>query len=172
MRRSSHRVPGGGRRDRSGRGVRALVVGLGFLLTGCVSVGHEADASELPGQWYSSEKTSIRLELQEDGTLIAKAWPENLGCWSGGTVDDFGRANRLDLAGRWSAEDYERRTSIRLRLDTVQCSFPLSFRRRSDDVYLCVNVAGKAPDSLYEDEVLPFARSPELAQSAGDVCFW
>lgn len=169
---SSHRVPGGGRGDRSRRAVRALVVGLGFLLTGCVSVGHEADAGELPGQWYSSEKTSIVLELGVDGTLLAKAWPENLGCPSkpDWTVDDLGDTNRLDVAGHWSPESRTGTTKISVRLDSLKCGFTAGFRRRSDETYICVYVVGKDPDSLAMDETLPFARSPELARDAGDVC--
>lgn len=153
-------------------GISRLVAvgGLGLLLTGCVSVGRVADASELPGQWYSSQKPSIMLDLGADGVLSAKAWPEGIGCSSDWTADDLAGMNRLDLDGQWSWEDLPQQTQIHVRLDTRDCGFPAAVRRRSDDVYICVFVAAKDPDSLSEDETLPFARSPELAEGAGDVC--
>lgn len=149
------------------------------LLVGC-SAGNLAlglTHEQMTATWEAAADVGITLTLNEDGTLEATNWPENLHCVSNdaSTVSDLQEAERPAVTGTWDQGGEDLGYKITLWLDDDVCPVggtTAYMWRTGEDLSMCIQLPVGIPnDTLERNQVLVLGRRTDESESSLSGCF-
>lgn len=163
-------------RRRLGAAVTCIAIAL--ILTGCSNSDSDFSLSEEDayGTWRAGSDLPATLELADDGTFQATAWPLDVGC--GGhpprTANELRGAETVDIFGTWKESEGGSQNQITLTTDhSSPCgmtSIYADFRSENGVLYTCTLLDERIDSATAENWLILYLGEPETTPESGR-CF-
>lgn len=169
----TNRTPQWNRR-RLGAAVASLAVTL--ILTACSNSDYSLTAEDAYGTWRAGSDLPATLELAENGTFQASAWPLDVGCGghSPRTADELRGARTVDISGTWEEGAGSSQNQITLTTDPESpCGGRLiqaDFRSEDGVLYTCTLLGEHVDLATAENWFILYLGEPETTPDS-DRCF-
>lgn len=148
-----------------------------LMLTACTDSDFSLTEEDAYGTWRAGSDLPATLELADDGTFRASAWPVDLGC--GGhtprTADELRGSETVDFSGTWVEQD-DAASQNRITLTTGPESpcgiswIDADFRSEDGVLYACTLLDAHIDLATAENWFILYLGEPETTP-APDRCF-
>ena len=161
-------------RGRFGAAVACIAVTL--ILTACSNSDFSLAEEDAYGTWHAGSDLPATLELADDGTFQATAWPLDVGC--GGdpprTAKELRGAETVDVSGTWEEDDSVSQNQITLTTDPASpCDMTwidIDFRSEDGVLYTCTLLDEHIDLATAENWFILYLDEPETTPDSGR-CF-
>lgn len=162
-------------RGRRALGAAAASVALLAVLTACTNSDFTLSAEDAYGTWRAGSDLPTTLELADDGTFTASAWPIDVGC-SGRpplTAAELHDSEMIDFSGRWEETDEGNQNDLYLYPESDRCrvhSIQTGLRSEDGVLYSCTLLGREIDLSRAENWFILYLGEPE-STPASSRCF-
>lgn len=163
-------------RNPSRFGAAAACIAVTLSLTACSNSDFSLTEEDAYGTWRAGSDLPATLELAENGTFQATAWPLDVGC--GGhlprTADELRGAETVDFSGTWEEGDGGSQNRITLTTDPQSpCGetwIDADFRSEDGVLYTCTLLDEHVDLATAENWFILYLGEPETTPDSGR-CF-
>ncbi len=147
-----------------------------LVLTSCTNSDFSLSEEDAYGTWRAGSELPATLELADDGTFRATAWPVDVGC--GGqaprTASELRSSETVDFAGKWEEGDGGSQNRITLETDPESpCGLTwIQADLRSEDgvLYTCTLLDEYVDRATAENWLILYLGEPEATPDSSR-CF-
>lgn len=159
------------------RRLGAIASGAALLvaLSACTNSDFSLSEEDAYGTWRAGSELPTQLELADDGTFQASAWPIDVGC-SGQpprTASDLRESETVDFAGTWKEGDGGSQNRITLMPDSNTCGthwIDADFRSEDGVLYTCTLLGVHVDSATAENWFILYLGEPEATPDSSR-CF-
>lgn len=145
-----------------------------LILTACSNSDFSLTEEDAYGTWRAGSGLPTTLELADDGTFQATAWPRNVGC--GGhlprTAKELRGAETVDFSGIWEEGEGSSQNQITLTPDPESPCTTIGADFRSEDgvLYTCTRLDEHIDMATAENWFILYLGEPETTPDSSR-CF-
>ena len=144
------------------------------VLSGCTDSDFSLDADDAVGTWHAGSDLPTTLELSEDGTFQATAWPMDAGCTENPprTAAALRDSEMIDFSGTWDEGDQGSQNDITLHPEDSDCSANITngFRSENGVLYTCLLLGVPVDLAKAENWFILYLGEPEATPDSSR-CF-
>lgn len=146
-----------------------------MALTACTNSDFSLSEEDAYGAWRAGSGLPTELELLQDGTFLATAWPIDVGC-SGQpprTARELRESDTIDFTGTWEEGNSISQNGITLVPDSEACgerSIYADFRSEDGVLYTCTLLGVLGDSATAENWFILYLGEPELTPDSSR-CF-
>lgn len=163
-------------RNLSRFGAAVACIAVTLALSACSNSDFSLTEKDAYGTWRAGSDLPATLELAQDGTFQATAWPRDVGC--GGhlprTAEELRGAETVDFSGTWEEGDGGSQNRITLTTDPQSpCGetwIDASFRSEEGVLYTCTLLDEPVDLATAENWLILYLGEPETTPDSGR-CF-
>lgn len=150
-------------------------VALITVLSACTDANYDLDAEDAVGTWRAGSDLPTTLELSEDGTFQAIAWPIDAGCTENppATAGELRTSEMIDFSGTWDEGDQGSQNDITLYPEDTGCNYSTiinGFRSEDGVLYTCHLLGVHVDLATAENWFILYHGEPEAMPDSGR-CF-
>ena len=157
-------------------GVFAVCIAVTAILTACTNSDYSLTAEDAYGTWHAGNDLPTTLELAEDGTFQATAWPLHVGCdgTPPPTANDLRGTETVDFSGTWEEGEGGAPNEITLAPDPDSpCDaswIQADFRSEDGVLYTCTLLGTQVDLATAENWLILYRGEPDSTPDSGR-CF-
>lgn len=160
-----------------GRRVIAAIASaaLATTLSACANSDFSLTAEDAYGTWRAGSELPTTLELLQDGTFVATAWPMGAGCTEDppATAGDLRNSEMINFSGTWDEGDLGAQNNITLYPEDSDCFSPeinSGFRSEDGVLYTCKLLGVHVDLATAENWFILYLGEPEATPDS-NRCF-